>query len=477
MLSLVTDVGDERLVARDPRGRLRETQPQIPVGELGERDVERTHAAHQAVRATTVDAPAGIADTGSTRSLWRIPCGAGAGRSRTATRRSSTSTTPVQDQSAPTLVIASSCVASLSGLQRSSSSRNATQPPRAAATPVFLAAATPRFTVWRKGRNRGSDARARQPRPRLVGRAVVDDEHLDLHAMLRERGVDGVRDDATPVARRDDDRHVGDAAHRRRARTRRFIGRTKVVRANRRSARSIWAPIALMARYVAAKTGRATRAAGRRRTSPCSSRSTVSPVTVAHVTPRPPFSTTSTSSQSWNSAGEIVARVSALEGRPVVLPHERDRHDGPPARAQDAPHLVDAVLGLADVVETLDAQDHVEGCVVEGQEVRGFDIRHAVAPVHIHADVPDVGREQVAIRRRPAEDVEDVLHRRERAHRRLEIAEQGAQMEEVLLGGDRVTPRPSDLVDRIGRKSVTVGVRARRPDRRRSRRWCAPPHA
>jgi hypothetical protein len=54
----------------------------------------------------------------------------------------------------------------------------------------------------------------RQPRRRVVGRAVVDDDDLELDPAFAEHGVEGVGEELPPVVGRDDDPDQGNA-HRR----------------------------------------------------------------------------------------------------------------------------------------------------------------------------------------------------------------------------------------------------------------------
>ena len=62
-------------------------------------------------------------------------------------------------------------------------------------------------------------------------------------------------------------------------------------------------------------------------------------VRVDQATARPPFSITLTSAHPSKSRRQLGPRVAMLESRAVVLPDERNRDDGVPARTQHAGQL------------------------------------------------------------------------------------------------------------------------------------------
>ena len=106
------------------------------------------------------------------------------------------------DEAARTARAISSCSRSLCGDQTSSSSRNAIQRPPAAAMPALRACAPPGTPESRITRA----ARRRAPRSarRLVGRAIVDDDHLHLDVALGQRPGDSPPEERPAIVRRDD---------------------------------------------------------------------------------------------------------------------------------------------------------------------------------------------------------------------------------------------------------------------------------
>ena len=87
--------------------------------------------------------------------------------------------------------------------------------PARGAMPAFRATATPRERRGGRPRSRGSSSSRRAGR-RLVLRAVVDDDHLEVDVLLLERGWQRRAREQVPAApRRDDDRDLGCVRQRR----------------------------------------------------------------------------------------------------------------------------------------------------------------------------------------------------------------------------------------------------------------------
>ena len=57
----------------------------------------------------------------------------------------------------------------------------------------------PRLLSWRTTRSRGSQASSLEERRRAVGRAVVDDQHLEIGVGLRQAALDGLTDERLAV--------------------------------------------------------------------------------------------------------------------------------------------------------------------------------------------------------------------------------------------------------------------------------------
>ena len=160
------------------------------------------------------------------------------------------------------------------------------------------------------------------------------------------------------------------------------------------------------------------------------------------ATARPPFSTTTTSSQPSNSCRSEpdVYRCStmwrsysqtsgtATTTRPPGLTTRRSSSD--------------TVRRIGDVVEGLDARDAVVAAVGTRQELGRDDVGHAVAVVDVEPDDAHAGRDEVVVRTAAAEHVEDDAARLgEPRQRGPQVVQQPPQMQIVELPRPRMPAR------------------------------------
>jgi hypothetical protein len=113
-------------------------------------------------------------------------------------------------------------------------------------------------------------------------------------------------------------------------------------------------------------------------------------------------------------------------------------------------------------MEALDAHDEVKRLVAEWKEFVGNDIGHAV---RVSGDVqpghPSVGREQIVIRARPTEEIEDVFgvstHAREDG---CEVVDEATYVEVIELCRPRMPTCSPHLLDDVERKWRSAPTRA-----------------
>ena len=160
MLPRMDDAADEDVRARGDAAFLRQADPEIPVGVAGTAGRRSLRCAYDVGSCHDVRAAA-------PENVVRRAASSGASSDPRRERVRATSGLPQPQRSRvgerrPCAGRGSSWSRSFSGDQRSSSSRNASQSARAAATPAFRARATPRGTSWRMTRRRGSSSAARR---------------------------------------------------------------------------------------------------------------------------------------------------------------------------------------------------------------------------------------------------------------------------------------------------------------------------